>query len=374
MKRLTEIFTRNYFYFKHMIDNCIPRTFVSIDNIIENAFRYMEENLSEKEFDEVSQYLSSMADKICPDFCSVITIDEKGRERLDLDMEDPNTSLYPYMDDVVKYIYEKMWSLIETCDKPFIHGDWLEDGFLLKDIITKSTKVVIPGYCKYVQNWALNKCNGIEELIFEEGVESIQCGLLEKNRDTLKKVVFASTVKWIGLCIFQDCKNLEEVVFNGDNTPFSYQTFENTKWFKNYKENNKDKTMFIEGGTLFYYTGDDEVLTIPDNVKNIGDFALENAEFKRINLPEELLDIGQGAFNGCENLEYIVIPDNVRTIYCCFEGCDSLREVYLHENIEVGMINETFRVSEYITVYGYRNNKSMQHLAKQQYVNFEFID
>lgn len=373
MNRLIDIYNLNIPFLGYLSRNNIPHDWIVWGKILDTVYEYLKTNLSAEEFAEAEKRLTDFADEICPRFHPFMIEDEKGDRNFVRENAEKNVPIYPLLQATLEYIDKLMWDTIRKTGVPFIEEEEYEDGIVLEKFITTDKRAVIPGKYYYINDNALSYCLNVEEIIYEEGVHSVTCPG-RRYKTQLKKVVFSSTVKHIGLFAFRECTNLEDVVFCGDDIPFSYQTFEHTKWFKEYKKNHKGNPFYIEAGTLFYYTGRRKVLTIPENVKNIGDFALEDKYFEKIIFPDDLHYIGQGAFNGCKNLKYVVIPDNVEAIYNCFSGCHSLREVYLPENIRVGFVYETFRVSEHLTVYGYRNNKSMQYIAKQPYVNYEFVD
>ena len=373
MNRLIEIFDHNIFFHMYLIKNDFPHDWIRWSFTLNTVYDYLKANLDEKEYSEAEIYFTELTDKIYPQFHPVVSIDEKGNRDISKENAEKNEPVYPLMQEALEYIDGLMWDTIRKTGVPFVKERQFEDRIGLEIFITTAEKVIIPGKYHYISDDALAECPNLEEIVYEEGIVTVgKPGINDESK--LKKVVFSSTVKHIGLFAFRDCTNLEEVVFYGVDTEFSYQSFENTKWFKEYRKNHKGNPFYIEAGTLFYYTGRRKILTIPENVKNIGDFALEDKNFEKIIFPDDLHYIGLGAFNGCKNLKYVVIPDNVEDIYNCFSGCHSLREVYLPENTRVGFVNETFRVSEHITVFGYRNNKSMQYIAKQPYVNYEFVD
>lgn len=69
--------------------------------------------------------------------------------------------------------------------------------------------VVLPGSLVTIQDWAFANCTAMENLTIEEGVTSI-------NRDVfqfsgMKKVVLPSTLEFIGVNLFNECSQLEEL-------------------------------------------------------------------------------------------------------------------------------------------------------------------
>lgn len=68
-------------------------------------------------------------------------------------------------------------------------------------------------------------------------------------------------------------------------------------------------------------------IELPDNIEQIGMYAFEDCTaLKSVKLPARLTDIDQAVFAGCESLENIVIPEGVTSIkYRAFDGCDNLQ-------------------------------------------------
>lgn len=85
----------------------------------------------------------------------------------------------------------------------------------------------------------------------------------------------------------------------------------------------------IKNGVLVKYTGKDEVVTIPDGVREIGVKAFCTASFRSVTIPESVTAIGAAAFFGC-TLTSITIPKNVTKIGSqAFGLCTSLASVTL---------------------------------------------
>ena len=95
------------------------------------------------------------------------------------------------------------------------------------------------------------------------------------------------------------------------------------------------KDFVIVNGVLTKYNGQDENVIIPDDVISIGDFAFDFCKsLVSIVIPDNVTNIGRYAFNGCENLVSIVIPDSVTSIGCyAFNGCEGLVSVVIPDSV-----------------------------------------
>ncbi len=93
----------------------------------------------------------------------------------------------------------------------------------------------------------------------------------------------------------------------------------------------------VNGDRLVAYLGMDEEVTVPDEVRVIGEEAFAgNTSVKKVNLPKELTEIDYRAFNNCTALESISIPDSVVSMSdSVFDGCSALKDVTLGKSLQV---------------------------------------
>ena len=99
-------------------------------------------------------------------------------------------------------------------------------------------------------------------------------------------------------------------------------------------------------------------ITIPDSVTNIEGRTFENCTgLTSLTIPIRVTSIGYSAFSGCTGLAEITIPENVRIIGdSAFAGCESLSDIYYYgsesqwESIDVGNDNAVLTTA---TVYFY---------------------
>lgn len=76
-------------------------------------------------------------------------------------------------------------------------------------------------------------------------------------------------------------------------------------------------------------------ITIPNRVTSIGDSAFKNCQnLMSITLPNSIWSIGDCAFQNCSSLTNLTIPDNVRSIgYGVFYNCSSLTSFTIPDNV-----------------------------------------
>ena len=77
-----------------------------------------------------------------------------------------------------------------------------------------------------------------------------------------------------------------------------------------------------------------ESITIPDGVKSIGNYAFEECALESITIPGSVLSIGDNAFKECTALESAIIADGVTSIGDnAFYNCTSLVNVSLPDSL-----------------------------------------
>lgn len=110
----------------------------------------------------------------------------------------------------------------------------------------------------------------------------------------------------------------------------------NSEAIQNKPQSNIPNDMEINSdGVLEKYTGQDEVVTIPEGIREIGYNAFKSNQFiKEVMLPKSLVEIESSAFES-SSLEKIIIPPNVKKIGdSVFYGCKQLHSVVLPDELE----------------------------------------
>lgn len=122
-----------------------------------------------------------------------------------------------------------------------------------------------------------------------EGTTCISPWAISNNK-RLVKVIIPTTMKYLGYGAFEGCSALGEVVYNAieaETEDSWFERFPNSLW----------------------------AIHFGDKVKRIPKTLLYNCEgLEEIVLPESLEFIGEGAFQGCNTVKELVIPNNVNTI------------------------------------------------------------
>lgn len=88
------------------------------------------------------------------------------------------------------------------------------------------------------------------------------------------------------------------------------------------------------------FNGEITSITLPDSLKEIGDFAFFSCfKLEDINLPDGLTKIGYQAFQNCYSLTEITIPSSVTTMGShVFNRCTGLKEVTFEKNSQLSAL------------------------------------
>ena len=213
-------------------------------------------------------------------------------------------------------------------------------------------------YQGYMSYWdgAFKGCRFTCELILPDGLEEIGMGTFYGCRNLYGSLRLPEKLKFIGDGAFEGCKNLTgnleipqgvttipascfnncwlggTLTLHDGITAIGESAFANNG-FKG--ELNLPKNLEVISHTVFYnddFSGD---LVLPKGLRTIGDrcFAYNWRLMGTVEIPENVLNIGAGAFAHCRSLEGVIFPEGLESISYessyeqdggAFEGCYGL--------------------------------------------------
>lgn len=99
---------------------------------------------------------------------------------------------------------------------------------------------------------------------------------------------------------------------------------------------------YKDGVEITSYSSFDKVdsLNIPSSingvpVRRIGKSAFADTEFVEVKIPQNVLEIGTGAFFACKKLKKVVLPEGLLKLEkVCFYGCEQLTELILPSSVQ----------------------------------------
>ena len=197
------------------------------------------------------------------------------------------------------------------------------------------------GHAELTKYIGTDKKVTIPSKIGQYKVTKLAVGLF-KNNTNLQNVIIGSYITEIGDEAFSGMTKLMYVKYVRSRT-----AWENITIGKNNTDLTDDKIIYYYGSGWEYRLFDDyaEIMGYSSNnlelvmpgvqaskpVKVLGQYALCDANFESITLPNSLETISNDAFSGCKNLRTIIIGNGIKTIEVyAFDDCDSLTDVYFN--------------------------------------------
>ena len=154
-----------------------------------------------------------------------------------------------------------------------------------------------------------------------DGIVSL--GEFSFARSNLRAIRIPDSVEEIGYAAFYHCDELTDVVIPSSVKDIAAAAFTQTPWLTNWKQSGDSDYLIVGDGILLAYKGNDNVVSVPTNVKRIGAEAFKDCtNIQKVILPDSVEVIGEAAFEGCSNLAEIEGGNQVREIRDrAFAGC-----------------------------------------------------
>ena len=172
----------------------------------------------------------------------------------------------------------------------------------------------------------------------EYGYYSPRANPFYEIRDKIKTVVVTDGVTSLSAYAFRDCSVLEEITLPASIERIPYDTFLDCKKLAAINVNGSGSNFSSRDGVLF--NSDFTVLAlypqgrpqteypVPDGVTAVGAGAFKQNRFlQRIFLPDSIAEIKDWAFEECEGLATINIPENAKVGESIFYNCQNLLSV-----------------------------------------------
>lgn len=169
-------------------------------------------------------------------------------------------------------------------------------------------------------------CISLEHIMIPFTVTSIN-GFAFSDCIQLKDIMLLS-VTTIGESAFDNCMSLTDVVVSGKLATVNGRAFRDTPWL----DSQSDEFVFMGKDVLIRYNGTNTDVEIPYGTTMISSVFEENYRVESVTIPETVRNIGQYAFRQAINLKHVNIPEYVTTIGAnAFVDCTNLTEIDLPE-------------------------------------------
>lgn len=219
-------------------------------------------------------------------------------------------------------------------------------------------------------------CKSLTDVKIGNGIKEISSNMFE-GCSNLKNITIGNGIKKIKYKAFSGCSNLDKVTVADINSYLNidFET-QNSNGINDYTscpmyyasklyENNKrvisvDISKKITEIPPYAFNGCDSIKTIhiPDSVKKIDCHAFENCvNLSTINIPNNVTNIDEAAFKECASITEINIPDSTTQIgNQAFYNCSNLENLTVGKNIQ-DFGTDVFAGCQNLTLLNYNSSK-----------------
>ncbi len=166
--------------------------------------------------------------------------------------------------------------------------------------------VVIPASVGAIGQSAFGGCSALESLSISSAATTIGYYSFE-NCSSLKSVTIPSSKILSGA--FRGCKALETINLLDSVQSIGKDAFKDTAW-----EAAQAPGLLILGKVLYKYTGEEDLVKVPEGATSIADYAFYGLSLSRVVLPAGIYYIGANSFDECPNMNYVSVPSSVIAI------------------------------------------------------------
>ena len=205
----------------------------------------------------------------------------------------------------------------------------------------KLHEIALPKSIENIGMWAFEGCLELQKILLPDGIQTI--GDEAFSRTAIEEIVIPASVIEIGDCAFSDCTTLKKITVLEDNP--NYCSIDGVLFNKNkttlicYPPARDGEEYVIPVGTTrigasAFWKCNLTKIDIPDTVSIIDDGAfMHSNSLKQIVLPDGLAVISSGLFRSCEGLTKVDVPDTVAQIEPgAFSGCVKLKDINISED------------------------------------------
>ncbi len=206
------------------------------------------------------------------------------------------------------------------------------------DSLAEGASVTIGSNVEVIPSGLFHKVNNLKSIEFQgTNLKKINSSAFSGCKQ-LEELYLPDSVEEIGAYAFYDCSSLATIQLGDGVSKIGAEAFGGTPWL----ETGEVDGFVIRDGILLAYTGKDKEIHIPDTVEHISDGVFSSTynrtvseRITKVIMPSSVKTIGKLLFNGCYNLEEVVLSENITEIPDnCFSGCNRLTSVNIPKKVE----------------------------------------
>ena len=261
--------------------------------------------------------------------------------------------------------------------------DWEKSYVVAWDSNRENIKnVIINNGVTSIGNYTFSDCRSLTNITIPNSVTSIGVDAFYYCT-SLTNITIPNSVTSIGGKAFLFCRSLTSITIPDSVTSIGYHAFFNCESLTSINVDSNNEKYMSDNGVL--YTKDKKTLIqypskkegteylILQGVESIGDYAFEGCEnLINITIPDSVTSI-MGAFKGCSSLINITIPNSVTSIGgSAFECCSSLTSITIPDSV-TSIGDYTFYKCDSLSVLCKSNSYAEQY-AKENNIKYVIDD
>lgn len=194
----------------------------------------------------------------------------------------------------------------------------------------KLTSVKLPNGLKEIADGTFSFCSNLDKIDIPKTVERI--GNNAFGVTAIKEVVLPDSVKKVEEYAFYNCSQLESFTSGSGLTELGKYALASCKALKKIELNEGLK---IVGESCFQGSSLADGIILPSSVEKLSMFVFAYTDIK----------------------SYTILPSIKVIEYCAFEGCESLKDIYIPDTVEE-MQSDIFEKCKDFTIHGALNSKA----------------
>ncbi len=196
----------------------------------------------------------------------------------------------------------------------------------------------LPGSVKNLGLRIFANCEFLKEIVLEEGIPEIPAGMF--YRDPIASISLPKTVTKIGAQAFEECP-LQSIDFPESLCEIGRWAFMGTSLSSiQFKEGLET----IDYGAFSDLKGESLIISLPYNLKTIGQEAFKDSPVKEVMIQKNVVSIGVDAFAGCPIEKVISQIEQPRYTPLPFQAFDDNVFLYKPLYVPTGLVEEYRRV------------------------------
>jgi len=201
-----------------------------------------------------------------------------------------------------------------------------------KGDMPEHTSITLKAGTNGIASNAFYSCDNLSSISIPNSVENIGDSAFSGCTELIS-ISIPDSVTSIGYGVFDDCTNLITIIFPDSLVSIGDYAFAGTAWY-----NNQPDGVVYAGKVAYKWKGNmpqNTAIILKNDTKSIADYAFEDCEnLTSIQIPDSVTTMGMAVFIGCTNLNSAKIPDSVTSIgEGTFYYCTGLKTVIIGNGV-----------------------------------------